>query len=293
MITFSSSLGTALTNHLWQSTLFVGAAWLLSILLRRYSARLRYAIWLTASVKFLVPFSLLFALGGLLPKPHTAAVTDGAAHSTMYSVGQPFTENFLSAPGAVDVARQAQAPVNALPLLLVAVWLCGVVVVLAIWWRGWRRVSAAIRRSAPHDAGREAAILNRLVGQPRVELRLSEGQMEPGIFGILRPKLVWPAQLSERLEDEHIEAIVAHELAHVRRHDNLTAAMHMLVEAVFRFHPAVWRMERHMMQERERACDEAVVRARCPTRGVRREPAESLQVLRGVPGHVRIGDLGR
>jgi beta-lactamase regulating signal transducer with metallopeptidase domain len=46
---------------------------------------------------------------------------------------------------------------------------------------------------------------------------------------------------------------------HVRRHDNLTAALHMLVEAVFWFHPLVWWMERHMVEERERACDEAVV----------------------------------
>ena len=57
-----------------------------------------------------------------------------------------------------------------------------------------------------------------------------------------------------------MEAILAHELMHVRRHDNLTAALHMLVEAVFWFHPLVWWMERRMVEERERACDEAVIR---------------------------------
>ena len=56
-----------------------------------------------------------------------------------------------------------------------------------------------------------------------------------------------------------MEAILAHELMHVRRHDNLTAALHMLVEAVFWFHPLVWWMERRMVEERERACDEAVI----------------------------------
>jgi beta-lactamase regulating signal transducer with metallopeptidase domain len=259
MIDLSSSLGAALANHLWQSTLFVGAAWLLSLLLRGYSARLRYAIWLTASVKFLLPFSLLIALGGLLPRPHSVVQAQRAAYSTMDTVGQPFSEAVLSTPGAVFVARQAQAPGISLPLLLVAVWLCGVMVVLTVSWRRWRQVSAAIRLSAPKDVGREATVLRRLDGQRRVELRLSEGPMEPGIFGIFRPKLIWPARLSERLDDEHIEAIMAHELTHVRRLDNLTAALHMLVEAVFWFHPAVWWMERHMVEERERACDEAVV----------------------------------
>jgi bla regulator protein BlaR1 len=61
------------------------------------------------------------------------------------------------------------------------------------------------------------------------------------------------------VEDEHIEAILAHELMHVRRRDNLIAMLHMGVEAVFWFHPLVWWMERRMVEERERACDEAVV----------------------------------
>ena len=84
--------------------------------------------------------------------------------------------------------------------------------------------------------------------------------MEPGVFGIFRPVLVWPAQLSAQLDNRHIEAIdIAHELAHVRRRDNLTALLHMLTEAVFWFHPLVWWMERQMVKEREQACDEAVV----------------------------------
>jgi uncharacterized protein (TIGR03435 family) len=71
--------------------------------------------------------------------------------------------------------------------------------------------------------------------------------------------LIWPERLSERLDDEHIEAILAHELRHAQRRDNLTAVFHMVVEAAFWFHPLVWWMERRMVEERERACDEAVV----------------------------------
>ena len=88
---------------------------------------------------------------------------------------------------------------------------------------------------------------------------LSREWMEPGMFGVWRPVLIWPEGLSERLEDAHIEAILAHELMHAWRRDNLTSAVHMLVEAAFWFHPLVWWMERRMVEERERACDEAVV----------------------------------
>ena len=83
--------------------------------------------------------------------------------------------------------------------------------------------------------------------------------MEPGIFGVFRPRLIWPRRLSERLEDEHMEAIVAHELVHVRRRDNLTAMLHMAVEAMFWFHPMVWWIGKRRVEERELGCDEEVV----------------------------------
>ena len=71
---------------------------------------------------------------------------------------------------------------------------------------------------------------------------------------------MWPAGIAERLSDAQIEAILAHEVAHVRRRDNLAAVIHMLVEAVFWFHPLVWWIGARLVDERERACDEDVVR---------------------------------
>src|SRR5437879_12660320 len=88
---------------------------------------------------------------------------------------------------------------------------------------------------------------------------LSRSSLEPGIFDITRPVLLWPEGISERLEDAHLEAILAHELCHVRRGDNLAAALHMVVEAIFWFHPLVWWLGARLVEERERACDEAVL----------------------------------
>ena len=93
-----------------------------------------------------------------------------------------------------------------------------------------------------------------------MSLRSSQTSLEPGVFGILRPLLLWPAAISEHLQDAHLEAILAHEVQHVRRRDNLAAAMHMVVEAIFWFHPLVWWLGARLVEERERACDEEVLR---------------------------------
>jgi uncharacterized protein (TIGR03435 family) len=80
------------------------------------------------------------------------------------------------------------------------------------------------------------------------------------VFGIRKPCLLLPEGIADRLTPPQLEAILAHELRHVERRDNLTAAIHMLVETIFWFHPCVWWIRARLMEERERACDEEVVR---------------------------------
>jgi uncharacterized protein (TIGR03435 family) len=92
-------------------------------------------------------------------------------------------------------------------------------------------------------------------------MRLSDATIEPGVFGIWRPVLLWPRAMSEHLSDDQIETILVHELSHVQRRDNLTALAHGLVQAICWFHPLVWWIGARLIDERERACDEAVVRA--------------------------------
>jgi bla regulator protein blaR1 len=72
--------------------------------------------------------------------------------------------------------------------------------------------------------------------------------------------LMLPEGITERLTPAQVKAIIAHEMCHVRRRDNLTAAIHMLVETAFWFHPIVWWIGSRMVEERERACDEEVLR---------------------------------
>jgi uncharacterized protein (TIGR03435 family) len=120
-----------------------------------------------------------------------------------------------------------------------------------------------MRGAVPVSQGREVDTLRRLeqiagVRTP-IAFLLSRDSMEPGIFGIVRSALVWPAGISEHLTDAHLAAIIAHEIWHVRRRDNLAAVIHMIVEAIFWFHPLVWWLGARLIEERERACDEEVL----------------------------------
>lgn len=257
-----TALAPATGNHIWQSTLFAIAAGLLILALRKNRARARYWLWLGASLKFLVPFSLLVVMGSYLPWSRGSAGAKAGLSFVMKQVGQPF---MLSTMPIVSPATPSAVLTSLIHLLpaLPAVWLCGFLMVVFVWLLRWQRISAAIREATPLREGREVEALRRLehiAGMPQpIEMLLSRSSLEPGIFGIARPVLVWPDGISERLTDSHLEAILAHELCHVRRRDNLAAAIHMVVEAIFWFHPLVWWLGTRLMEERERACDEAVL----------------------------------
>jgi bla regulator protein BlaR1 len=235
----------AFANHLWQSTLVAAAAALLALALRQNHARTRYWLWLIASVKFLVPFSWLAALGGRLAWPAAAPIARPAVSAVMEEIARPFPP---AQPAAIVAAGAPAHHGGILPALLLAVWACGFLAVAFSWWRRWRRIRAAAGAALPLAVEAEVPVLS------------SPVLVEPGVFGIFRPVLLLPEGITARLAPAHLRAIVEHELCHVRRRDNLAAAVHMTVEAIFWFHPLVWWIGSRLVEERERACDEEVLR---------------------------------
>jgi bla regulator protein blaR1 len=237
------------TNHLWQSTLFAGVACLLTLSLKKNRAHVRYWLWLMASVKFLIPLSIFVAAGGLLAR-HTAVAarpyTIGPV-AALFSVFEPAGEPFAAEMPPSPAPQPSYASVVAWVLLVV--WAVGCVMLVRRWIIDWRRMRVSVRKASP---------LELLIGIPVMS---SAAFGEPGVFGILRPVLLLPHGIADHLTPQEMDAIVAHELCHVRRRDNLTAAIHMAVQAVFWFHPLVWWLGARLVEERERACDEEVLRA--------------------------------
>jgi bla regulator protein BlaR1 len=235
-------------NHLWQSTVFAAVVTLLALAFRRNRARLRYGLWFAASVKFLIPFAALAAVGSLIqwqevPAPIRSAVASPAARD----FNAPFTAPGLDLSTTVTAAAQPQwiAP------LFFGAWFCGFAAITVRRVKQWREIRAVVRASTPW----ETAVLV----PANIELRTAPPVFEPGVVGFRRPVILLPEGIDSYLTADQFSAVIAHEVCHVRRRDNLTAAIHMAVEALLWFHPMVWWIGARLVAAREEACDEHVV----------------------------------
>ena len=263
-------------DHLWQSTLFAAAAVAVAMLLKRHSAAVRYWVWFVASAKFLVPIAALVAVGGYSSWRVIEIVPYSEGPVLIDTVSQPFTGDgvALRTPGPRDSGDTTI--MRWLPTGLLALWAAGAVFFLVRSLLQWYRIQRIAHDAVPMTAGREVEslrALERRMGFPTpLPLRCTESFFEPGIFGVVRPVLLWPRAIGERLTDEQLQAVLAHELCHLRRRDNLAALFHLVVQTVFWFHPLAWWIGAQLISERERACDEEVIR-----RGSEREAyAESI-----------------
>lgn len=233
------------TNHLWQSTVFAAAIGLLALAFRKNRAQVRYWLWLSASVKFLVPFSLLMGLGyDLLGRQAAGKIATMIAAPALSGAIVQATQPF---PDTLTIEPAAQQATHWVPIVILGVWACGFAAVALVRFRAWLRVRAALRASTPMDIPTPVAV------------RSSTELLEPGVVGFFRSTVLLPEGILKTLTHAQIEAVLAHELSHARRRDNLTAAIHMMVEAVFWFYPLVWWIGARLMEERERACDESVL----------------------------------
>jgi bla regulator protein blaR1 len=232
-----------LANHLWQSSLFVAFAWLLALLLRKNRAAARYWIWFASSVKFLIPFSLLVNAGSHIEWRTAPAFRQSQVSVVIDEFSQPFA---LSAQPVRPL--RSQTPNDLPEILLLGIWFCGFTIGVIFWLRWSQRIRAAQRAAKPLRMNLPVPVMS------------SAAQLEPGVFGVFSPVILLPEGITERLTPDQLGAVLAHELCHLRRKDNLTAAVHMIVEGIFWFHPLLWWIRARLVEERERACDEEVLK---------------------------------
>ena len=207
--------------HLVESTILLGIA-IAAAHLPRLAARTRYAIVFLALLKFAVPWKF-HPPGGTIS---------------------------ISVPGPITaaVAPHALAAPSIWPLIIEGIWLSvAAALFLLIVLRAWRAVSEAL-------AG---AVVAPELDRCGVVVLRSPAALAPAAIGIVRPRIVIPADLD--LGDDELDAILAHECAHVARRDNLLALVEAAIGAALWFHPLVWIARRILARAREEACDEIVV----------------------------------
>ena len=252
-----NELGSQLLGWFGQLSIELAALAVLVLVASRLlpikSPALRHLLWAAVLLKPLVavaissPYTLFTPLASLVEPGNASALP--VDHSTVQVAAYPTI--------ATSSVRLTLAGWGAILWLVGAALLIGRILIgYGIVWR--LRRQAPVQHDGPlFDALRQAR--RTLDYYPKVEVATSPSINSPMALGILRPIIVFPADLVEKLSADKLALVLMHELAHVRRWDNLTMLLHRLVSAVLFFHPAVWLCGRMLRREAEQACDDLVV----------------------------------
>jgi len=257
---FVASLGWALLDFLWQGALIGCAAATLLVALRNARPETRYAV----------------ACGGLLlcivcPAANLAMMLAAGTNAQAGHLLPLTVARDVPLADAAGVLDWLQRHLGA----IVAAWAAcaaafGLRMALGLWWIG-RDHGAAQRAGA--GAGDGAEIAAERVWQARlstlasraglrraVRLHLVANLASPVTAGWWRPVVLVPAALVTGMPPQLLEALLAHELGHVRRHDYLVNLVQNAIEALLFYHPAVWWLSRRIRLEREQIADDFAAR---------------------------------
>jgi beta-lactamase regulating signal transducer with metallopeptidase domain len=250
MSAIAQALTAALLHFIWQGMVVAFLLWVALFALRKRSAQARYLAAL-AALEALAVLPVVTAVRVYTALPSSAMGTTNAA---------PIPADILKV--AMQQAAASGRWMAALETWALPVWSFGVLVfaLRAVW--GCRRISAMRRRavSASADVLARVAEIGARMGLARPALVLmTDSAGSPSVVGWFRPVILLPAATLLGLTTEQLEAVLAHELAHIRRYDSLVNAAQILVETLLFYHPAVWWTSARIREERELCCDDLAV----------------------------------
>ncbi|WNG29424.1 M56 family metallopeptidase [Cystobacter fuscus] len=262
------SLGWALLHLLWQGTLVAVALAVALQVVDRRAASLRYLLACGALALMLV-LPVLTGWHHVLTHPRTGSAPEAVALVDP-SEPRPLPSSAPAAtgPGAAGDTGLAFTVEHALSVVsgnlheLVLAWGLGVVLSSLRLLSGWLRLRRLVREAEPAPVEWQEALerLARQLGMTRpVRLLRSAAIDVPATLGWLRPVVLLPVTVLTGLSARQLEMVLAHELAHIRRHDFAVNLVQTLVETLLFYHPAVWWMSRVIRAERENCCDDIAV----------------------------------
>jgi beta-lactamase regulating signal transducer with metallopeptidase domain len=257
----AEAVGWALLHLIWQGTVVAAILAAVLALLDRRSANARYVASCAALALLLI---LGVATGIRAYEPAAAIATNPIATSAVAAA--PMTFTISDVPHTLlEIslgARLLAAARHALPNV-VLIWLIGVALLssrLLLTWLKTQRLARTAARAASDEWQRVVKRLAKAM-QLRRAIRLVESAAVevPAVIGLLRPIILLPASTLTGLAPRQIEMVLAHELAHIRRHDFFVNLLQAVVETLMFYHPAVWWMSHRVRIERENCCDDLAV----------------------------------
>lgn len=201
------------------------------------------------------------AMGALVALPVLTAVL-ASMQAEVWIVDRVFTPLALMPQLSVLVPMLGGVVVGTIERWAVMAWLCGLAVASLRLVIGWmhvnhiRRTATAAPRSAVSVMSRVA---RRLAMRTQTRLAMTAVAESPVVFGWRTPTILLPKATLTELTREQLEAVLAHELAHVRRADYAVNLAQVFIETVLFHHPATWWVSTRMRRERERCCDDSAV----------------------------------
>ena len=268
---WAQSLGWTLLHFLWQGAALGFLAWMMLLLLQSSSAKARYV----AACGFLVLMVATPLATFLLLQPQSTP-------PVLLSLSVATT----TATAAAPLAQRLKASLDpSLPWLLLA-WSAGVLLLSLRFLGSWLVVQRLRRRSATPVTSEWHLVLSRLCRELKhsrtVRMLQSAAVEVPTALGWLRPIILVPASAFSGLGPLQLEAILAHELAHIHRGDFLVNLLQSLVEVLLFYHPAVWWLSSRIRAERELCCDD-VAASLCGDPLLLARALTELEALRPVP----------
>jgi BlaR1 peptidase M56 len=255
------SLGWTLLHFCWQAGAIALVYWLADAALSKASSQTRYLLALGAMLLLFVGALATFGYEEMRvhDEPSFLSGTNlGAGPSVAFDLAA------LAGRGTPGPSEEPVRLSQLLPWLDVA-WSLGVACFSTRTIAGWRLLQR-LRKQAMVEApegvrANFTRLCNRLGVQRRVSLLISEHIQGPLAMGIVRAVILLPASTLMALSPEQLEAVLAHELAHVRRADYFWNLAQTTVETLFFFHPAVWWLGHRVRHHRELCCDDLAVQS--------------------------------
>lgn len=256
--TVVQALGWTLLHSLWQGALLAIILSLLMLVLHRHSSKTRYTIAAGALLFQVLVSAITFDHYYFLPAPAAEPATLSITSAPIATASPAVAVSFWADPvGVAKVYFEQHMP------LIVTFWLMGLVL-MALRFLGGLAYTQRLRHyktsPLPEKWQNRLAALRQELGMSKAVRLVESGMVKvPMAIGYAKPVILMPVGAVTGLSQAQVEAILAHELAHILRRDYLFNILQSIVDIIFFYHPAMWWISGVVRAERENCCDDVAV----------------------------------